>query len=73
MTSNLSGGAPLFIMCLCLQSGKDVSSSFISLSLPYRQKLSCLKMYFPCLSGTIRHSWSGNQNIPVLCLDIYVE
>ena len=21
-----------------------------------RQKLSCVKMYFPCLSGTIRHS-----------------
>ena len=26
---NLSGGAPHFIMCLCLQSRKDVSCSLI--------------------------------------------
>ena len=40
-TQNLSGGAPLFIMCLCLQSRKD-----ISLSIPCRWKLSCAKIYF---------------------------
>ena len=36
----MSGGAPLFIMCLCLQSRKDVSCSLIS--------------FFPCLPGTKR-------------------
>ena len=35
-TLTLSGGAPLFIMCLCLQSRKDVSCSMISLSIPCR-------------------------------------
>ena len=34
----MSGGAPHFIMCLCLQSRKDVSCSFISSS--------CAKIYF---------------------------
>ena len=32
-TPNLSGGAPHFIMCLCLQSRKDVSCSLV---IPYR-------------------------------------
>ena len=35
-TPNLSLGAPLFIMCLCLQSRNDVSCSSISLSRPGR-------------------------------------
>ena len=47
-----SGGAPLFIMCLCLQSRIDVSCSLILLRIPCRQKLS----NFPCLPGTKRHS-----------------
>ena len=35
-TPTLSGGAQLFIMCLCLQSRKDVFCSLIGLSLPCR-------------------------------------
>ena len=45
-TMKLSGGAPLFIMCLCLQSRKHVSCSFISSSIPCRLKLSYAKIYF---------------------------
>ena len=45
---NLSGGAPLFIMCLCLQSTKDVFCSFISSSISCRYKLSCAKNIFSC-------------------------
>ena len=40
-TPNLSGGALLFIMCLCLQSRNDVSCSFISSNI-----LACAKIYF---------------------------
>ena len=43
---NLSGGAPLFIMRLCLQLRKDVSCSFISSSISCRMKLSYAKIYF---------------------------
>ena len=43
---NLSDGAPLYILCLCLQSRKDVSCSFISSSIPCRLKHSYAKMYF---------------------------
>ena len=43
---NLSGGAPLFIICLCLQSRKDASCSFISLSIPCKLKLSYAKIDF---------------------------
>ena len=46
MVQNLLGGAPLFIMCLCLQSRKDVSCSFISSSIHCRKKLACAKTYF---------------------------
>ena len=42
-TLNLSGGAPNFIMCLCLQSRKYVSCSLISLSIPCRLKLPGVK------------------------------
>ena len=45
-TLNMSGGAPLFIMCLCLRSRKDVSCSFISSSIPCILKLACAKIYF---------------------------
>ena len=45
-TPNLSGGALLSIMCLCLQSRKDVFCSFISSSIPCRYKLSCAKKNF---------------------------
>ena len=53
-TPNLSGGAPLFIMCLCLQSTKDV---FIY----HRVYLVDINFFvqkyvFFCLPGTIRHS-----------------
>ena len=46
-TLNLSGGATLFIMCLCLQSKKDVSCSQIWSNIHFRQKLSSVKIYFP--------------------------
>ena len=36
-TPNLSLRAPLFIICLCLQSRKDVSGSLITSSIPCRQ------------------------------------
>ena len=45
-TPTLSGGAPFFIMCLCLQLRKDVSCSLISLSIPRRQKLLVKKYIF---------------------------
>ena len=35
-TPTLSGGAPLFIMCLCLQSKRDVSFSVILFNIPCR-------------------------------------
>ena len=52
----LSGGAPLFIMRLCLQLRKDVSCSFISSSIPCRMKLSYAKNIFSLAV------WSCNQN-----------
>ena len=48
-TPNLSGGALLFIMCLCEQSRKNVSCSLILLIIPCTYKLSFLKINFPCL------------------------
>ena len=64
-TLTLSGGAPLSIMCLCLQSRKDVSCSLIALSIPCRKKFSCVKIYFPCLPGTIMHSLVLQSNCDV--------
>ena len=73
-TSTLSGGAPFFIdMSLCLQSCKDVSCSLISLNIPCRYKLSCVKIYFPCLPGTLKSEFGLAIKIIILCLDIYTE
>ena len=45
----LSGGAPLFHHVLVFTGREDVSCSLISLSIPCRKKLSCVKIYFhPC-------------------------
>ena len=49
----MSGGAPVFIMCLCLQSRKDVSCSLIRIPCKVYlvdQKLSCAKIYFLLLA-----------------------
>ena len=53
MTHTLSGGAPLFIMCLCVLFRKGVSCSLISLRKPCRLKHSCVKIYFSCLPGNL--------------------
>ena len=52
-TTYLIGGAPFSNMCLYLQSGEDVSLSFIKLNVPYKWKHSCAKTCFPCLSETV--------------------
>ena len=61
MTPNLSGGAPLFIMCLCLQSRESVMSIDIV-------EYTLSKNIF---SLPMRHSLVLQSNI--LDLDIYTE
>ena len=52
---DLSGGAP-FSSCVCVYIQEKMSCLFISLSIPCREKLSCVKIYFPCPSGAIWQS-----------------
>ena len=67
-TSNLSGGAPLFIMCLCLQSRKDVSYSLILLNIPCRYKLCCAEIYF--LMPASNYKAQSDVSIKI---EIYIE
>ena len=56
-TLSLSGGAPLFIMCLCLhlQSRKDLFIDIFEYTFIDKNFL-VQKHIFLCLLGTIRHS-----------------
>ena len=67
-TPTFSGGVPLFIMCLCLQSNKDASCLLISMSIPCRYKLSCVKICFPMPARNYKAQFGLAIEI-----DIYIE
>ena len=51
-TPNLSGGAPLFIMCLCLQSRKMCPVHLYHRVYLVDRNFLVQKYIFPCLPGT---------------------
>ena len=58
-TANLSGGAPLFIMCLCLQSTKVCPVHLYHRVYLVDRNFLVQKYIFSCLPGTV---WYCNQN-----------